>query len=512
MAMPPSGHAYRRLVTAIVHLANLALIVQILLARAGRLAESDEAFLTLRFGMVLGGAALMVALSTWLVTRARTHELIQQAAGGRGALLLALGFPAMSLAVLAALQSLITAVQPYLLAFALWLLLLTLALWAALLWPRLAPQRASAGGLRETLGSITLALLLGVLVPLLLVELGLRFWIRTFGSEPERVAYVYSAEEISARTVRFRGVPYVNFGLSTNYPEHNSRGYRGPEIAVPKPEGAFRIVALGGSTTYGELLDDWRDAYPARLEQMLHDEYGYEQVEVINAGVPYYTTWDTLVNFEFRVLDLQPDLVIVYHAVNDLSARALPPEGYHGIPASAGIWQSQPDPGPSTLYRYLAVNLGWMRNPNDLRTMVQAYEQAGRECCDHLTHDETAARFRANPPIYFERNLRSLIAVAQAHDVQVLLSSWAYFPDETEGDWNLQALPYRQEALEEHNAVAARLAADTGAAFYDLMGSFPHNRDYWFVDGMHLTPAGTIEQARQYAAFLVEQGLIPEPA
>jgi hypothetical protein len=44
-------------------------------------------------------------------------------------------------------------------------------------------------------------------------------------------------------------------------------GFRGEEIAVPKPAHRFRIVALGESTTYGVGVPTYREAYPYQLER-----------------------------------------------------------------------------------------------------------------------------------------------------------------------------------------------------------------------------------------------------
>ena len=64
---------------------------------------------------------------------------------------------------------------------------------------------------------------------------------------------------------------------------HNSLGYRGEEIDIPKLNGEFRIVCMGGSTTYTSFVDDYRMSYPYLLEKHLKSK-GYKNVDVINAG------------------------------------------------------------------------------------------------------------------------------------------------------------------------------------------------------------------------------------
>jgi lysophospholipase L1-like esterase len=498
--MQRTARFYARL---IFYLAGVLIVAALLRLRTDRITGTDTPFLTSEFALLVGAAVILAGVGIVAAHQTRLYALAQRKLSVR--LLIMVGTLIGTLGG-AALMSRLSFIQPYLFPFVFWLLLVNLALLIMLF----TPSAATSDRLAQAAPRILTMLVLSVVLPLIILEFGLRFWFSSFGSEVDRIAYVYSAEEIAAKAFRFRGVPYINYGLSPTYPGHNSLGYRGPEITTPKPEGVFRIATLGGSTTYGELLDNWEDTYPAQLQQMLRDEFGYENIEVINAGVPSYNTWDSLVNFEFRILDLQPDLIIVYHAINDLAARSMPPENYHGIPGNAGIWQGDSfDPGWSALYRYLAINLGRMPNPNDMRSLLRPYEKSAEECCLQMSDEETAAHFAANPPIYFERNLRNLIAVAQANNVQVLLSSWAYFPDETVNNMNSMTRSYRQEAIAEHNAVIQRLTEETGAYFYDLAGSLPYNPDFWFADGVHLTASGTHEQAGEYAAFLNAEQLIP---
>ena len=115
-------------------------------------------------------------------------------------------------------------------------------------------------------------------------------------------------------------MPYVHFVPNPNFEDHNSLGYRGDEFTIEKPENIFRIVAIGESTTYGFGVN-YSLAYPARLQEILHTDYGYNNVEVINGGVIGYTSYEVLTNFQFRILELDPDLIIYYGALNDADTR-----------------------------------------------------------------------------------------------------------------------------------------------------------------------------------------------
>lgn len=94
----------------------------------------------------------------------------------------------------------------------------------------------------------------------------------------------------------------------------NSLGFRGPDVPLQKAPGVLRILSLGESTTYGEYVT-FEDTYSWRLEAALRAR-GLT-VEVLNAGV---SAWSTVQSARFLALEidrLRPDLVLVYHEIND---------------------------------------------------------------------------------------------------------------------------------------------------------------------------------------------------
>ncbi len=87
----------------------------------------------------------------------------------------------------------------------------------------------------------------------------------------------------------------------------NALGFRGPERRVEKAPGAFRILALGGSNTYGAAVGDG-DPWPDALERALHDR-GRSEFAVWNLGVSGYVTSQKVAMAE-RALAWQPDLLL----------------------------------------------------------------------------------------------------------------------------------------------------------------------------------------------------------
>lgn len=364
--------------------------------------------------------------------------------------------------------------------------------------------------------------LVSIILTLFALELGLRFYLSNYGDERQKIQYLYSRQEINEKLTLLRGLPFLNYGLSPNHKYVNSRGYRGPEVALPKPPEVYRIVALGGSTTFGLFLDHWQLAYPHQLERILRSDYGYDQVEVVNAGVPQYSTWESAVNLLLRLPDLEPDMVIIYHGVNDVGARLSDPDYFDGLYSAKGYWTDQNDPlPPSSLLRFAMKRLGF-----DLRadyTLDAKFRLADgiRGCLLEASATDSYCRgydmsasdaLKANPPLYFERNMRNMIRLARGMNSEALLLTWAYspldFPIEGGGGMVYQ---YLQDGVGEHNAIVRKLAEEEDTLFYDLQASMPTALKFW-VNGIHMKAAGAAEMARQVADYLDSTGILAQPA
>jgi lysophospholipase L1-like esterase len=103
--------------------------------------------------------------------------------------------------------------------------------------------------------------------------------------------------------------------------EMNSRGYRTREFAVPKPADVVRIACIGGSTTVAGRTNE--ETYPALLERKLRARLPGLRIEVLNLGVSSVTSEYWFARLD-RVLGFEPDVVVQYDAVNDISWRHLP--------------------------------------------------------------------------------------------------------------------------------------------------------------------------------------------
>ena len=362
---------------------------------------------------------------------------------------------------------------------------------------------------------------MGVVVAFGMLELAARVYLNRIAG-PETFKHYASLRQLKARGVwgdqtLLKYVPhrYLGYAPTPNHRyrknRHNSLGFRGEEINLPKPESQFRIVCLGGSTTYTGKMNDYRRSYPDLLQEGLRD-HGYE-VRVVNAGVESWTTYESLAGFAFRVLDLDPDMVIVYHGINDCLARFVwPPEAYWGDNSGsraavlterfmAPFWEY------STLIRAVLIRTGHGQSHSSVADVYDLFAPTflafewrdqvldGTYPAGVFEHVSAREMLEANKPVYFRRNIECLVALAKQHGVVPVLATFAYSTEFREEPWvTSQEVVW---AYDEMNGVVKAVAQETGAVLFDFGAAFPMDRTY-YADCFHVNePGAVLKRPRQ---------------
>jgi lysophospholipase L1-like esterase len=111
---------------------------------------------------------------------------------------------------------------------------------------------------------------------------------------------------------KFHGLKFL---ISTN-----KDGYRGKSYPIQKSNNTLRILALGGSTTWGCFNDDGQ-AWPDFLESYLQDHLKNRDVQVINAAVGGYTSKHNLELLKYKYKYYEPDIVLIACWFNDMYIR-----------------------------------------------------------------------------------------------------------------------------------------------------------------------------------------------
>ena len=140
----------------------------------------------------------------------------------------------------------------------------------------------------------------------------IRSWNRSIGGIP--------LSALPLRQTRHYGHPHQNF-LAENFTD--SRGLLRPDaaFAVDKVDNEIRIATVGGSTTANVNLVFAKLARPvSRTTAQIHT---CRKITVANGGTPGFDTSQSIANLALRLMPLSPDVVVIYHAYNDLKAIAL---------------------------------------------------------------------------------------------------------------------------------------------------------------------------------------------
>jgi lysophospholipase L1-like esterase len=277
------------------------------------------------------------------------------------------------------------------------------------------------------------------------------------------------------------------------------------EMAPPLPElipDTFRILALGGSTTYGSKLER-NEAYPAVLESLLRERHPDRRIQVFNAGVPWHTTMHSLLRYVSRFSDWKPHVVIVMHAFNDI------------FQTSEGKLSSS---SYRTDYGHFFGALGSRVNPKDqfsdsvssafmknwlARTLYSDFRDAPEEK-QHTKVDLT----RSLPT--FRRNLQQMIRRVTQDGARIVLATqpYIYHDDMTAEERNslFYAYYYRDYAIvptmaeqtagmNAFNTTVRKLAIHPDIMLVDLEHSLPKSSE-WMYDDVHYTVSGAARVAR----------------
>jgi lysophospholipase L1-like esterase len=99
----------------------------------------------------------------------------------------------------------------------------------------------------------------------------------------------------------------------------NNEGFHQTDtIPIQRRAGRLRVVCLGESTTFGTNV---QSNYPVFLRTILKSHaVGYEDYEVINAGVPGWVSDQIALRVRHQLAEYKPDAVILYMGWNDFQS------------------------------------------------------------------------------------------------------------------------------------------------------------------------------------------------
>jgi lysophospholipase L1-like esterase len=309
----------------------------------------------------------------------------------------------------------------------------------------------------------------------------------------------------------------------------NAAGFRGDEVLVGEPHRL--VFVLGGSTVLGSRVP-YHACHSFLLQEKLRARYPAANVYVMNAGNHWHTSQHSLIKFLFRIRDHRPDVVIVWHGINDLSRSFAPPHlarpgaGYatdynHFYGPVAPILRQYfaPEAHPRLVNSLFAAKLGACLY-SDFRRGGGAREPAGP------TPEGEPSVVADFPSLAaFERNLSMLADAVKATGAALGFATQPYlYRDDLSAAERDVLWMHRRHCLhggrypdagsmargmERFSAATRRVAGSHGVPLLDLEAALPKTL-VWFVDDCHLTPAGHARVAEALFSFLVEEGIADE--
>jgi lysophospholipase L1-like esterase len=338
-------------------------------------------------------------------------------------------------------------------------------------------------------------IVLSLLLFLLFGELGSRIWIARSWT-PERIEQLTTH---SAARGRFTSHPYLPYVLNPDFQGHNALGFRGAPLEQTKPAGVRRIACEGASTTYGSFVEP-EEAFPAQLRELLDPAHG--PWEVVNAGVPGWLSSESLINFELRVLPLDPDVLVILEGRNEVL-----PQAYNHFRADYSHYRR---PG----FNYVVSNymhkeiFKWSRLAMLLCT-VRGERFGWSELEEHPlygglvwenrpTTDEVALNLR--DPARMEPlrlDLETMIGLCLARGIRVIVCTMPFRPDklaleELGSGAELGGLVGQQ--VDRNNELARATAKRFGATVVETAGLA--ERGDLFLDDCHMNAEGHRLEAR----------------
>lgn len=302
----------------------------------------------------------------------------------------------------------------------------------------------------------------------------------------------------------------------------NNLGFRGEDLIVPKPAGEFRVFMVGGSTAECLYNDDTKAITRVLEDELSKSPAGNLTVKVYGAGKSGDASDDHVSVIVHRIVQLQPDIIIVFAGINDLTRSINNYDYLHYVKDSP--------PDRFRALKYLATESQIVRRfyylfSRSSQNVTQTFQeihlrsqyQDKVRLCDSLPISNE--RPRIDPQAY-ANNLKTVAGVAQAHEIKLVLmtqqTTWTgpAAPGLKEWQWILcrSGTRYREdfmdEALTTLNDQTRQVAQQYSLPLYDLARTMPKSRDF-FYDDVHFNDRGAQEAALGLAAVIREKQIGP---
>jgi lysophospholipase L1-like esterase len=287
-------------------------------------------------------------------------------------------------------------------------------------------------------------------------------------------------------------------GYSSGHISINSLGFRGPEIAMPKPADTVRVAYLGASTTWCAEVSGNDYVWPHLATASLRRAFPEVRFDYVNGGVPGYTIESILKNLQYRVAPLHPDVIVIYEASNNLSGEM------RELALKRGIIEDRNIEVNSWPSRY---SLLWYLVEKNLRVMTAQRMAENNHGLLEVDTNTLGTEYR--------QILTDLVRAAQSSAKLVAVATFSIQPrreqpPERQMRASASALFYMPfvtpatiiETYDRYNQIIREVARDTGAMLIDGEDEIPGDPAH-FTDSVHFTDLGSEVMAARISRALI---------
>ncbi len=361
--------------------------------------------------------------------------------------------------------------------------------------------------------------------------------LRVFAPAPDPYAHFKTTREVKPIVHEFP--PNFTFesrvepGLPGMPPAHrrfstNNVGFRGDFLARPKPPREYRIFMVGGSTTECLYLDDSEAITFVLQHELRRERRDGRDYRVYGAGQSGNVSSDHVAMISQRIVHLEPDMIIVFAGINDLTA-SIYGKDYTFLQESETRRYSF-----LNLLSFVATEFQLPRYGYTLRKRL--FKKSSREILEEIpaqSNYRVEIELRKSLPMArgrprtdlrsYEENLRTILGIARAHRIALVFvtqaSTWNSRVDPRAVEWHWMThrrdVVYREEwmdeALESYNDVMRRLGRENGTPVFDLARKLEKSLEFLY-DDCHFNVAGARRAGQELGSFLSGQLLAPAGA
>lgn len=335
--------------------------------------------------------------------------------------------------------------------------------------------------------------------------------------------------------VIFKPYPAMMPGISgDSHYITNSEGIRGDEIS---PDDDYQILIVGGSAAQCIYLDQ-TEAWPQRLQTYLNQARLERQVWVGNVGKSGHTSYEHIAQLH-HLLPQYPNLdaVIVLTGVNDFGLVTKLGEAYgpdhltwpgmrQAILSRAFDIRPRLNPGLLPHYKFSGIwrILANVRQDQNRRPIpaIQIEDEAGKNYINRRQARQAAVIEEELPDLAnglaaYRHNINTMIDIAQAHDVRLILltqpAMWRADLPQAEQKllwfgWRADRKVYYSvsalaEGMAAHNKALLDVCRQRQVECLDVASVLPQDTTV-FYDDVHFNESGAAQVARLLAGYLLQ--------